>query len=71
MLCFTKHISISLSLSIYIYREREYCENVCNIYELGYGATRSTDGLFATDCFFVFKVQMINPTGRNIFHIQI
>jgi hypothetical protein len=41
----------------YIYREREF----------GSGATRSTDGLCITDRFFVFKIQMVDLIGQNIF----
>jgi hypothetical protein len=43
------------------YRERE----------LAYGATRSTDGLCATDYFSFFKAQMVDLTGQNIFHMKI
>jgi hypothetical protein len=39
--------------------------------EFGYGAMRSTDGPCATDRFSVFKVQIVNPTGQNIFHMKI
>jgi hypothetical protein len=38
-------------------------------HELGYGATRSMDGLCATDPFSIFNVQMINPISYN--HMKI
>jgi hypothetical protein len=39
--------------------------------ELGYRATYTMDGPYATNCFSVFKVQIVDPTGQNIFHIKI
>jgi hypothetical protein len=32
---------------------------------------RSTDGLYAKNYFFVFKIQMIDLIGQNIFHMKI
>jgi hypothetical protein len=53
----------AIYIYIYIDRERER--------ELGYGATRSTDDPCATDYLSIFKVEMIDPTGQNIFHMKI
>jgi hypothetical protein len=41
------------------------------IIELDYGVTRSTNDLCVMDRFFIFKVQMINPTDQNIFYMKI
>jgi hypothetical protein len=54
-----------LSLSIYIYRERE------GEREFGYGVVRSTDDLCATNRFSIFKVQIVDLTGQNIFYMKI
>jgi hypothetical protein len=46
----------------------------CKIYierELAYGAIRNTNDMYAMDHFSVFKVQMIDPTSKNILHIKI
>jgi hypothetical protein len=52
----------NFSVNIYIYIERER--------ELGYGTTRSTDDPCVMGRFSVFKVQMIDPTGQNIFSYE-
>jgi hypothetical protein len=36
-----------------------------------YGATCSMDDLCATDRFSIFKAQMVDLTGQNIFHMKI
>jgi hypothetical protein len=41
------------------------------VYELDYGATRSTNGPCAMDRFSVFKVQMIDLTDYNVLHMKI
>jgi hypothetical protein len=45
--------------------------NFINLVEFGYGTMRSTDGLCTTDRFSIFKVQIVDPTGQNIFHMKI
>jgi hypothetical protein len=40
-------------------------------HELGYDATRNMNDPCAMARFSVFKVQMADPTGQNIFHIKI
>jgi hypothetical protein len=64
-LCFFyfNEIDGDITLVIYIYIERER--------ELGYGATHNTDGPCATDRFSFFKVQIVDLTGQNIFHMKI
>jgi hypothetical protein len=52
------HCSITLFF-LYIWRE------------LGYNAMRSTDDPYAMDRFFIFKIQMINITTQNDFHMKI
>jgi hypothetical protein len=39
--------------------------------ELGYRAMRSIDGPYAMDHLCISKFQMIDPIGKNIFHIKI
>jgi hypothetical protein len=43
---------------------------VCVYIKLGYGVRRTTDDSCATDRFFVFKIQMVDPTSQNISHIK-
>jgi hypothetical protein len=60
---FTYKMSLLLgfTLKFILYIEREF----------SYGATRSTDDICATDRFSVFKVQIVDPTGQNSFHMKI
>jgi hypothetical protein len=53
---------ISKDISIYIEREER---------DLGYGAIHSTDCVCVMDQFFIFKVQMIDPTIQNDFRMKI
>jgi hypothetical protein len=53
---FENLLILNLYIYIYIY--------IC------YSTTRSTDDLCAINCFAVFKVQMVNPTSQNIFHMK-
>jgi hypothetical protein len=66
----------STKIKICLYFKNIAKEIIClyfdnNPKELGYGATRSTDDPCAMGRFSIFKVQMVNQTDQNIFHMKI